>query len=170
MCSHLPIFVFLLLYANSANSKLQYCITPSSGISNWTTQDCCLTLSEFAANSSNYIGNETDISLIFLPGNHSLDEDLVLSNVDNFSMLKESHDNYSQSVFIKCISGTEKFMINEASSALIRGLHFVGCGGNRVTMTKELTVEDTIFEGTEFDDTIVTPLLKAVARHYHWIM
>ena len=154
MCSHLPIFVFLLLYANSANSQLQYCITPSSGISNWTTQDRCLTLSEFATNSSNYIGNETDIiSLVFQTGNHSLDEDLVLSNVNNLSMIKESQDSDSQSVYIECVNGTEKFMINGITSALIRGLHFVGCGGNRVTMTKELTVEDTIFEGTEFDDT-----------------
>ena len=145
------LFLILLLYANSANSKLQYHITASQDTC-WSTQNPCLTLSDFATNSGNYIGNETDISLIFQTGNHTLDENLVLANVDNFSMIRESQENDSESVFIECIGGTEKFMINETISVLIRGLHFVECGGNRITMIEELTVDETIFEGMEVDD------------------
>ena len=125
--------------AVSAQTKVHYImVTPSPDIP--CPEDPCLTLSQFAANSSKYSGK---LSLIFLPGNHTLNRELVLSGADNFSM--ESQGN--EMVTIECSSQYERFIVNKTTFATIKGLHFIGCGGNTVTRVEELVVEDTIFQG-----------------------
>ena len=139
MSGHLLTLVFLLVGAVSAQTKVHY-ITPSQDIP--CPEDPCLTLSQFAANSRNYTGQ---ISLIFLSGNHTLNRELILSGADNFSM--ESQEN--ETVTIECTSQYERFNVNETTFATIKGLHFIGCGGNTVTRVEELVVEDTTFQGVE---------------------
>ena len=39
---------------------------------------------------------------------------------------------------------------------MIRDLHFIGCGGNRVSQVEQFIVEDTIFEGMEGRGTALT--------------
>ena len=140
MSGHLLTLVFLLVGAVSAQTKVHY-ITPSPDI--LCPEDPCFTLSQFAADSSNYTGQ---ISLIFLPGNHTLYRELVLSGADNFSM-ESLQDN--EMVTIECLSQSERFIVNETTFATIKSLYFVGCGGNTVTRVEDLIVEDTIFQGVE---------------------
>ena len=52
-------------------------------------------------------------------------------------------------VIIECPSQYERFVIKDTTFAAIKGLHFIGCGGNTVTRVEELVVEDTIFQGVE---------------------
>ena len=66
------------------------------------TREPCLTLSQFAINSSEYQGNESGISLIFLPGNHTLDIELSLIPTYNYTLRKYSQDDGK--VLVKCIS------------------------------------------------------------------
>ena len=42
-----------------------------------------------------------------------------------------------------------RFILNETTFALVKGLHFIGCGGNTVTQVKQFILEDTIFHGVE---------------------
>ena len=135
--------LFLLVYADSAYSQVHYYITPSMNVP--CPQDHCLTLSQLAADSSSYLGNETKISLSFLPGNHSLDRELSLSQADNFSMAKDIEG--SGTVFVECDSQSGRFNISETTFATVQGLHFIGCGGNRVSQVEQFIVEDTIFQG-----------------------
>ena len=139
------LLLFLLVYADSAYSQVHYYITPSLNVS--CPQDPCLTLSQFAADSNSYLGNETNISLSFLPGNHSLDRELSLSQADNFSMAKDIGG--SGTVFVECDSQSGRFNISETTSATVQCLHFIGCGGNRVSQVEQFIVEDTIFQGVE---------------------
>ena len=141
----LHMLLFLLVYADSANSQVHYYITPSLSIH--CPGDPCLTLPQLAANSTSYLGNETNISLTFLPGNHSLDGELSLSNADNLSMIKGIEGNGI--VFVECGSQSGRFSISEITFATIKGLHFFGCGGNRVSQVEQFIVEDAIFEGVE---------------------
>ena len=142
----LHLLLFLLVYADSANSQqAHYYITPSLSVD--CPGDPCLTLPQLAANSTSYLGNETNISLTFLPGNHSLDGELSLSRADNFSMTKVIGGNGT--VFVECGSQSGRFNISETAFAMIKDLHFVGCGGNKVSQVEQFTVEDTIFEGVE---------------------
>ena len=80
-----------------------------------------LTLPYFAAASTSYLGNETNISLSFLPGNHSLDRDLSLSHAENFSMIGNNG-----TVFIECGSQSRRFNISDTTLAMIKDLHFIG--------------------------------------------
>ena len=140
MSGHLITLVFLLVCVVSAQSKVHFYITPSLDIP--CPKDPCLTLSQLAADSSNYTGH---VFLVFLPGNHTLNRELILSGADNFSI--ESLDN--EMVMIECQSHHERLIVNETTFAAIKRLHFVGCGGNTVTSVDELTVEHTIFQGVE---------------------
>ena len=139
------LLLFLLVYADSAYSQVHYYITPSLNVP--CPQDPCLTLSQFAADSNSYLGNETNISLSFLPGNHSLDRELSLSQADNYSMAKDIGG--SGTVFVECDSQSGRFNISETTFATVQGLHFIGCGGNRVSQVEQFIVEDTIFQGVE---------------------
>ena len=140
------LLLFLLVYADSANSQqAHYYITPSLSVH--CPGDPCITLPQLDANSTSYLGNETNVSLIFLPGNHSLDGELSLSHADNFSMTKVIGGNGT--VFVECGSQSGRFNISETIFAMIKDLHFIGCGGNRVSQVKQFIVEDTIFEGVE---------------------
>ena len=140
MTDHLLTLMFLLVGAVSAQSEVQYYITPS--LDSPCPKDPCLTLSQFAANSSNCTGN---VSLIFLPGNHSLDSELKVSGADNFSM--KPRDN--ELVTIECKSQSGQFVVYDTTFTSIKCLHFNGCGGNTVTKVKELLVKDSIFQGVE---------------------
>ena len=139
MNGHLLTLVFLLVGAVSAQSTVYY-ITPLPDIP--CPKDPCLTLSQFATNSSKDSGH---ISLILLPGNHTLNRELILSGADNFTMASQE----IEMVMIECMSPNERYIINETTFATIKGVHFIGCGGNTVTSVKELVVEDTIFQGVE---------------------
>ncbi len=49
----------------------------------------CLTLSQFASSSSNYLTNTT--TLIFTASSHAIESELVIENVRSFSMLAETN-------------------------------------------------------------------------------
>ena len=70
-----------------------------------------------------------------------------MSHADNFSMTKDTGG--SGTVFVECGSQSGRFNISETTFATIKDLHFIGCGGNRVSQVEQFIVEDTIFEGVE---------------------
>ena len=137
--------LFLLAYADSVYGLVHY-ITPSCP----QNASSCLTLSQLAANSSN---NETDVSLLFLPGYHTLDRELLLAHGHNFSMIKYSKDN--ETVFVECNSQLGRFNISEVTYVSIKSLTFIGCGGNRVFQVTWLTIADSTFQGVEDKSTVL---------------
>ena len=144
------LLLFLLAYyADSIYSKVYY-ITPSLDSPCPQNASSCLTLSQFAANSSN---NETDVSLLFLPIYHTLDQELLLAHGHNFSMSKYTKDN--ETVFVKCNSQLGKFDISETTYVSIKGLTFIGCGGNRVSQVTRLTIADSTFQEVENNSTVL---------------
>ena len=54
-----------------------------------------------------------------------------------------------------CSSQSERFNISQTTFVTIKGLHFVGCGGNRVSQVGQLIVKDTIFQGAEGRGTVL---------------
>ena len=138
----------LLVYADFAYSEVHY-IRPSLDSPCPQNASSCLTLAQFAANSSH---NETNISLLFLRGNHTLDREL-LAHGHNFSMSKYEKDN--EHVYVECMSQLGRFNISEATSASIKGLHFIGCGSNRVSQVTWLTIADSIFQDVEDNSTVL---------------
>ena len=86
-----------------------------------------------------------NISLIFLPGNHSLVKELHVVAANNFSMSTQA----AEMVIVECADQLGRFNIRDITHVSVRGLHFVGCGGNRVSNVGLFIVEDTIFQGVE---------------------
>ena len=151
MSSHFPaqsLLLCLLVYADFTYSKVHY-IRPSLDIPCPQNASSCITLSQFAANSSH---NEKDISLLFLRGNHTLDREL-LAHRHKFSMSKYEKDN--ERAYVECISQLGRFNISEATSVSIKGLHFIGCGSNRVSQVTWLTIADSIFQDVEDNSTVL---------------
>ena len=152
MSSHFlaqSLLLCLLVYADFTYSKVHF-IRPSLDRPCPQNASSCLTLSQFAANFSH---NETDISLLFLGGNHTLDQELLLAHGHNFSMSKYEKDN--ERVFVECISQLGRFNISEATSVSIKCLHFIGCGRNRVSQVIRLTIADSIFQDVEDNSTVL---------------
>ena len=83
--------VILLCVATTALSEVHYIIVPSQlpsyeeRYSNVACVDNDLTLSQFVQNSSNYLTNETRLTLS--PGNYKLELKLIVENIHSFSML-----------------------------------------------------------------------------------
>ena len=138
------LFILLLLRTDWAESNTDYYISSSL---NTCTRDPCLTLSQFAINSSEYQGNGSGISLIFLPGNHTLDIELSLIHTYNYTLTKYSQDDGK--VFVKCISQLGRLNISNSTFVSIKHLHFIGCGENRLTHVQQFLLQDTIFQGVK---------------------
>ena len=152
MSSHFlaqSLLLCLLVYADFTYSKVHYI---RSSLVSPCPQDAssCPTLSQFATNS---IHNETDISLLFLGGNHTLDRELLLAHGHNFSMSKYAKDN--QTVIVECINHLGRFNISEATFASIKSLHFIGCGSSRVSQVTRLTIADSVFQYVEDNSTVL---------------
>ena len=143
------LLLFLLAYADFTYSKVHY-ITPSLDSQCSQYASSCLTLSQFAANSSD---NETDVSLLFLPGYHTLDRKLLLAHGHNFSMSKYAKHN--ETVFVKCNSQLGRFDISETTYVSIKSLNFIGCGSNRVSQVTRLIIADSTFQEVPEKSTVL---------------
>ena len=138
----------LLVYADFTHTKVYY-ITPSLGSSCPENIPSCITLSQFAADSSNH---DADIKLLLLSGYHTLDQEL-LAHGYNISISRYAKDN--ETVFVECISHIGRFHISETTSASINGLNFIGCCSNIVSRVKWLTIADSTFQGAEDISTVL---------------
>ena len=141
------LFLLLSVYVCYAYSQTHYYI--KSLPNDFCPSNTCITLSQFVANSNNHCSSwsGTNISLVFLPGNHSLSGELSLGCANNFSMVKEGQGN--ETVVIECPSESSRFGISDTIFVSVLGLHFVGCGGNRITQVEQLVIKDCIFKGME---------------------
>ena len=100
---------------------------------------------------------DTDTSLLFLPGNHVLDRELLLAHVNSFSMTKDGLDN--ETTFVYCLKNFGRFHISETLSVSISKPKFIGCGDNIVSQVKWLTVTGSTFQGVQ-DKNVVLMLNK----------
>ena len=132
------LLLVLLAYANLASGTV-YFITSSQNIS--CPQQPCLTLSQLADNSTR---NSTNITLLFLPGNHNLNGKLSFTNLDSFSMLKCN----VQTVTVTCTNQSGSFEISQTTTVSVKGLHIIGCGGIVIELVNHFALENTTFQGT----------------------
>ena len=133
--------VHVLCSLNQATSQTVYHIT--ANLTDLCTVQPCLTLSQFAANTSQYLHSNT--TLVFLPGTHYLSKvNLTLSNVVNVAMKAEN--SLPQ---INCTTNESYINFSDLQCMHISNLEFIGCGGNLVKHVEKFVVENTIFKGQE---------------------
>ena len=136
------VVVHVNLLSSTLDGKTTLYITPSSSIHCHT--EPCLTLSQFAQNSSRWLSLNT--TLIFLAGNHTLDTVLFISNISNFSMLTTSTSEGTRYVFIVCKDHAQ-LIFDLTDDLWINGLKFIRCGSNRFTSVKNFMIDNCTFQG-----------------------
>ncbi len=106
----------------------------------------CFTLSLLTEISNNSHLTVTDKTMIFEPGEHSLDSELRISNAISFSMIADTSSSSNNNVTIVCNrDGGFKFI--GGHNIHVKGLSFVGCSGNKLEYVDQFTIEDTNFVG-----------------------
>ena len=110
----------------------EYYIVP---LQNYSSFD--LTLSQFANNFTRY--QKPNTTLIFIEGMHTLDIEITVSNVVEFSMMSMNMLDYSEQPIIDC-SQHARFIFSNVSYVYIGGLTLVGCDDNIIESVDQLII------------------------------
>ena len=78
-------------------------------------------------------GNETNISLFLLPGNHSVDRELSLTHACG-QLLNDIDKECTKQWNCVCRMCQS---VTETTFASAKGLHFIGCRGNTVNLVEQ---------------------------------
>ena len=138
------VLVLLIFSAGLSRGQVFY-ISPSHDTS--CPRQPCSTLSELASNTSVCVNN-SDVTLVFLSGNHILDRKLILSDANNISITT-----MEENVTVQCRGESVRFEVSSTSIFSLHGLQFIGCGGNSVTQVIQFILQYTIFQGLETTST-----------------
>ena len=109
--------------------------------------ETCLTLSEYAQGHL----LTSDTTLIFLPGDHSLDRDIAVTNVTRFVMLGDSASLPSMASTIVC-NGPHVFTFLNISQLHIYFLQITSCGSGTVPAISVVSVSHVQTLGSVFQD------------------
>ena len=109
----------------------------------------CLTLSLLSTKSVlNSLKQNT--TLLFLPGDYTLESKISITNVSEFSMISLSSGSSNVSIFChKDVS----FKFEGINRLSIRGFKFFGCGSNKAKLVKNFSLENTSFVGENKSET-----------------
>ena len=151
----MTLLVILFSSLNQAASEVYYIETNSQHCG---TMHPCLTLSQFAANSSHSLHSNTTVTLIFFPGIHNLSYNLMVSNVKSFTM---NSDNSSITAQITCKNDSNIFF-SRSQSIRITNVEFIGCPGT-LKHIEEFVVKDSRFEGRQPNSGTVLELIEITA-------
>ena len=113
------------------------------------SEESCLTLSMLAANSSNYLDSNTMVTMAFLEGNHTLDSELVVSNIDGSLMLST----YGSGTTAIICSGGASLVFRNITLLQINGLKFIRCS-SKVEHVDQFTLENSRFHGGDKDSAL----------------
>ena len=134
----------LLMTFLHQSTCIEYCIAPTQKDGN----SSCMTLSQFAGTD---YGHVPGVTLLLLPGNHSLDVKLSLSNISEFRMLNSQST--SAEIFCESPAG---ILIEEVDTILVNGLTFVGCGEIVFNNIFHLLINNSTFTGSDSGHAAVT--------------
>lgn len=108
----------------------------------------CLTLSQFS--TYKLIRYVTNVTLVFLPGNHSLQSKLYIENLMMFSMVAFSGHFSSCKSEVAILCGSQgRFEIVGVNTVQVNCLKFNGCSKNKVKTVNQFTLEDSSFVGSQ---------------------
>ena len=135
----LAVLLFLLhKYCTHFVAGKVYYIKPSVGTP--CLEEPCLTLLQFAASTEDHL--DSNISLIFLLGYHSLNSHLSIHAVSQLSM--HSNSTLSPSPVILC-QRQAGISFSSIDDVYIGRLKFVGCHGHQVTSVNTFFLKDVCF-------------------------
>ena len=139
--------IILLFLATPISSRLHY-ITPfkeSSRCSSSATDGWSLSCDTFEQVIKSNTTMDRNTTLVLFPGNHSLTFEFVVENAQSFMMQPDRSD---QDTVIACNNNSARFLFTNVTEVKIKGLKFIGCGGNMMQFVGNLTITECMFIGT----------------------
>ena len=111
----------------------------------------CFTLSQYAAKPNNYFASNS--TLFLLPGNHSLDSELMMSNITSLKFVANSISPFLQllSDTVVVCSPSARLQLEMIKQIQISRITFVGCMNNNVTRVDNFSLEDCGIQGQGCD-------------------
>ena len=160
------LFLCLIMSFLATDSVIaSYIIVQPSQIQNCDDRVECdcgnLTLSQFVNNLSSYLRVTSDTTLIFLPGNHGLESELLVENVPSFSMY--AWHGSSSKATITC-RHSARFEFRNISTVTVSGLEFVECSENRVISIDQFQLENSGFIGNAIIPGTVLSIEESTAK------
>ena len=131
-------FILILSLSELTQGNTFY-IKQSQSDSCPSNEQSCLTLSELVADGS----NNSNITLILLPGNHSLLKNLSFSSLTSLTIYSESTN-----AEINCDSSSH-FSFESMEHVYLKDIIFIGCGNNLATNVGRFIVQRITFQGLE---------------------
>lgn len=125
-----------------------YYTTPSLSIPCPEEGVPCLTLSQYAAKPNSYFASNT--TLIILPGNHSLDSELRITNITCLNLFANTASVSDTTITCSQSSG---FTFKYSDCVYIRGLTFARCVGSIISVKDQVTIEDCKISGENYNET-----------------
>ena len=122
----------VLLVVPSLTYGVTLHVKPTSTNTSWPTHPC-LTLSEYAHDLEQYFNlSDSNLTLKFLPGNHSLNVNLIISSIHQLEILGNS--SVIAPTRIRC-SSYAGFAFSDTYEVKIDGLVFISCARSHVVHT-----------------------------------
>ena len=130
MSGHIKVsdLILLMLCSNLVTSEVLH-IIPSPN--DPCPESPCLTLTQFAADSSKYLHANSILTLVFMSTHYALNSTLVFRGVDSV-LVQLSNSTTSSSATIICNGKSGRLDFEYIQNVHISGLVFLGCGGNKV--------------------------------------
>lgn len=165
----LTIFITIfMVILHGAKSEL-YEIKPNAN-SSCVQQMGCLTLSQFYAQLPVH---DSNITLSFLPGNHTLSTSVAISEVEYVKIVAYDYQNVTETdhnTVIVC-DALGKIKVSGTTTVYVAGMKFIGCGNNAIDSVSQFTLEHSTFQGTANSATalVLNSVTNAViTRCYFW--
>ena len=133
---HLPPLLLLLLVKSHFASSLVYHIAPSSQC----PEESCVTLNQLASSAS--IHPESNLTLVLLPGHHSLNQTISISYQNELQVYTSD----GHSVEITCTESANLYLHN-INRVQISGVKLTGCKGSRFESISQVFIENLTFTG-----------------------
>ena len=149
------LILLILLGLMQSGESVVYYINPSQDNHCPTDVQPCLNLSQLPANPTNE--SDINITLIMLPGDHSLVTNISFSN---FKRLEMYSDDFN--VAVKCKSSSH-FSFESIELVSVRRMTFIGCGNSLVRNIDQVFLQGTRFEGLPGTGTSLT-LINSTAE------
>ena len=117
-----------------------YHLLPSQSDSCSVDYHDCLTLSQFINKSSIYLADNT--TLIFTPGRHTMESELMVANFYTFSMLAETSP-FVETEIVCCDQAN--FIFSNITAVIINGFKFSECRDNKVNSVHQFHLKKSNF-------------------------
>ena len=142
------IVMITMLNISYSSADRTFYIIPSSNVS--CPVDPCLTLSQFAQNSSSLLSHTSNATLVFLNGNHRLETNFSVSYFNRLHMITNAFSGDAHTITCQ---NQVSFHFENVTELWINGLMFIRCGSNTFSCIKNFVIENSTFEGQNSSST-----------------